>query len=211
MIEVMVVIAIFGLLASIVIASTTLARARAYDVSRRSTLSQMRTALLAYKYQNSTFPDLQGSANPPITSDQIVSGNDYWSQLWADASEYMQNVPAAVPDNNNYPYKYFTYSDNQKAVLIAYQQFASGSDSARCNPFTNSTASLKDENHIFAFVRKILNIKPIVAAPAACEGIQFPNSEGGYDCYITVDPPATGAAIGTTGPCTGTEYCVCFQ
>ncbi len=73
LIELLVVIAIIGLLASIVLVSLSGARAKAYDVSRKSELKELQAALELYYNDHNSYPSTNGQwwGNSPNGGNQI--------------------------------------------------------------------------------------------------------------------------------------------
>lgn len=101
LVELLVVISIIGILATIVIASYTGAQAKARDTQRINDLDDIKYALILYKQDNGSFPDNPGSSlcNFPTNSDclsQLVSG------------KYVSSLPSAPNNSDNYGY--YNYS-----------------------------------------------------------------------------------------------------
>ncbi len=90
------VVAIIGLLASIVLVSVNTARKKARDARRLSELRQIQTALEMYYNDNGTYP-----------TRHLNSGSANWiSSLGADLAPYLSSMPLDPVNSSPYLYRY---------------------------------------------------------------------------------------------------------
>ncbi len=104
LIELLIVIAIVGLLSSIVMTSVAKARSNARDIRRKADLLQINTALQAYYIDTGTMPI--NRATP--------SGCCYWADnqpnfLAELIPNYLAKVPTDPLSNGGYRYYYYDY------------------------------------------------------------------------------------------------------
>ncbi len=110
LIELLIVIAIIGVISSIVLSSLNTSRNRANDAKRISSIKQVQTALEAYyNDNNSQYPTSADVAFPGILSSALTPG-------------YISSIPS--DPNPSTPFRYYTASQNPAqfyAILIQYQ------------------------------------------------------------------------------------------
>jgi len=96
LIEIMMVVFIIGLLASIIVISVSMARGKGRDAKRKADIDSLRTAIEMYADSNQKYPSFPGV--PPVPAD--ATGGDV-SKLIVDASgtyngplaPYLERVP----------------------------------------------------------------------------------------------------------------------
>lgn len=127
LVELMVVIAIFGLLIMIVVMNISSARKSSRDAQRKADLNTIRIALQTYKEKYGTYPPHKSSTN--------CGGSDAWANssgtcggewLTTDANFYtiLEEVPVdplntgvnAGLQNENYVYSYFPTTRNYNLI-----------------------------------------------------------------------------------------------
>ncbi len=109
LVELLVVISIIGILATMVLTSLNTARIKARDVRRVSDLRQISLALAMYYDSNNAYP----SGNDIDWNDE--SGMDFD----LENSGYIASIPVDPVDSGNLIYKYFTDSNSQIYLLSA--------------------------------------------------------------------------------------------
>jgi len=102
LIELMVVIALIGILASVVLASFTSVRARNRDGKRVSDMREIEKALNLYQIENGTFPIPTDPLNPvTITGDDEIS-----------TALETEELITGMPTDPNHPATSYTYESN---------------------------------------------------------------------------------------------------
>lgn len=112
LIELMLVVGIIMVLASLVIVSVSKARSRGRDGKRIADLSTIQLALEMYKDSNGYYPHLHSA--PWAESD---SPADSWSVLQTKLTNYLYPLPKDPINKNNYRYSVYT----SPASTIEYQ------------------------------------------------------------------------------------------
>lgn len=107
MVELLVVLAVIGILSSIVFASMSQARATARDKKRVTDLAQIQLALKLYQTQNGHYPkEADGFSGP--SGGGICT--DCTNKISEEIRKYMGTVPEDPlydSDNPSYPYRYY--------------------------------------------------------------------------------------------------------
>ncbi len=100
--ELIIVIAVFGLLATLAALSLNSARASLRDAQRLSDVSVLRAALSAYYLEKATFP-LSGGVDlgQPGTDTDVFTGSGFVAADQAQPPIYLERVPVG-PRNNEY-------------------------------------------------------------------------------------------------------------
>lgn len=141
--ELLVVVAIIGLLASIVLVSLNSTRAKARDVKRITDLHQMVLALELYYDQNNGYPST-GATDANNGGTYSTQGS--WLSSLVSAG-FMSNVPVdpinidkgpwcwGGPTNQNTIYTYA--SDGQKYILCAWMENTSNKNTLQFNDVSN--------------------------------------------------------------------------
>ncbi|WKZ25732.1 MAG: prepilin-type N-terminal cleavage/methylation domain-containing protein [bacterium] len=111
LVELLVVVSLIGVLATLVIANMNSARERARDTQRKSDFRNIQTALRLYYNDNGGYPT--------SSTDNIVGcdGNCVWGESWVNDDVTYMNI---LPDDplSNQIYKY-TYIDDDDYILEA--------------------------------------------------------------------------------------------
>jgi type II secretion system protein G len=98
-VELIVVIAVIGILAGIMLVSYAASENRARDASRQSSMKEIRAALEAYRAENGTYPNEAGASWEQSNTDPV--------NFLDDLKPYMGVVPVdPVNDASNYFYYY---------------------------------------------------------------------------------------------------------
>lgn len=142
LVELLIVIAIIGLLSSIVLFSVSTARIKARDAKRAGDIQQIYTALVSYNVDYGCLPVTFGTSCPGATgySEQNSGGWDYSSQggflTFLQTSGYMAKVPVD-PINNmtgdaspagSFSYRYYCYpSGSTSGLRLDYWRESDGS------------------------------------------------------------------------------------
>lgn len=121
LVELLIVIAIIGVLASIVLVSMGSARAKARDAVRSSDLRQITSGMEMYYGDNNAYPTLAGTALP------------------TSISTYMAKVPADPKNTGNYVYKWVdnTGTGNDQKFCI-YATMETGCSTGQTRYFASS-------------------------------------------------------------------------
>ncbi len=103
--EVLIVLAVFGLLAAFAVFSLNTARERTRDAQRLSDVSVLRSALNQYYLENNTFPlsggVLLGQAGAKT---QMLTSSGFAAQGEAQGKTYLERVPVGPKANEFYKY-----------------------------------------------------------------------------------------------------------
>lgn len=105
LIELLIVIAIIGVLAGLIIATTGVARPAARDAKRAANLDEIRTALEMYHTQNEAYP-----AAPVGNLASDISGL---------APRFISKIPIDPKNVDPFVYKYYVNNDGSKYILWA--------------------------------------------------------------------------------------------
>lgn len=111
LVELLIVIAIIGLLATLAIVSLTTAQRKARDTKRIADLNQLQNAVELYYSENAAYPDSN------------VATTDTWSEFGTVIGPYITNVPIdptnATSGGVAYAYNYGTNDDNTEYFIGA--------------------------------------------------------------------------------------------
>lgn len=104
--ELLIVIAVFGLLATLAVLSLNSARASLRDAQRLSDVSVLRAALSQYYLEKATYP-LSGGVNlaQAGTNTESFTGAGFASAADAEAPVYLERVPTGPKANEYYRYR----------------------------------------------------------------------------------------------------------
>lgn len=103
--EALIVLAVFGLLATIAVYSLNTARARTRDAQRLSDVSVLRSALNQYYLENNTFPLSSGVLlGQPGTKTDVFTGSGFAAGGEAQGRTYLERVPVGPKANEFYKY-----------------------------------------------------------------------------------------------------------
>ena len=135
LIELMVVIAIIGLLASVVIASLNSARVKARDTRRISDLEQIRNALELYYNTNGNYPIISRWATSELTT--YDSTGTRWVALQNALLPYMSKLPNdPKPTGTSGPWKagnyHYAYGSDDGQVYDLVAQLEDTNNNNRC-------------------------------------------------------------------------------
>lgn len=100
LIELLVVVAIIGILATVVVASLTVAREKSRDARRQSDMREMRTALQSFYADNGRYPS---SADGACTSDVSFESSNCLDAALVDGG-YIQALPSDPNTTPDYFY-----------------------------------------------------------------------------------------------------------
>lgn len=127
LVELLVVIAVIGILSSIGLVSLNGAREKARDVERKHNLALFRTALLGY-YDNYNFEYPTTTTGAPIGSidDAGEEGNIFSTDLGDNlvVPEYLSSLPTTPSSDTQFQYWYDANQDGSEYVL--YFQLEAG-------------------------------------------------------------------------------------
>lgn len=128
LIELLIVIAMIGLLSSLLLANLQGARARARDAQRKSDLKQLKTALRMYYNDNQAYPTDNGSGS--------ISGAA-WGSPFGATTVYMKTVPLDPIPSQNY---YYSRTDTESFNLYGCLENKSDTDgSSSCGSLSCTT------------------------------------------------------------------------
>ena len=136
--EILIVIAVFGLLATFGALSLNSARARARDAQRVSDVSVLRNALSEYWLQNSRYP-ASASVNlgQPGTKTAVFGSSGFTEQVDPASVTYLPRVPTGPTVNeyyryhggvNGYSIRFQTESDTMLGKANVFYAHAAGID-----------------------------------------------------------------------------------
>jgi prepilin-type N-terminal cleavage/methylation domain-containing protein len=121
-IELLVSIAIIGILATIVLASTKKARQNGRDARRRSDLKQLQIAITAYYDTNSAYPSTGGAWYSSETGDAVSNNGGNW--IPGLAPKYIDALPrdplgvTSIPSCSGWKAAYLYRSDDGHGYKI---------------------------------------------------------------------------------------------
>ena len=123
LVELLVVISIIGILATIVLTSLTGARQKTYDTKRLSQVEQLQKALFLYNLDNNTYPGGSypgGWASNCIDAPSQATKYANWEILLSDLDAYISNIEM----DSNWPFCiYYTkgsYNQCDKVINPEY-------------------------------------------------------------------------------------------
>jgi prepilin-type N-terminal cleavage/methylation domain-containing protein len=129
LIELLIVISIIGLLASIVLVSLNSARTKARDVRRQADIRQLMTALELYYDTNNAYPSARDGLYP--NSGWANSADASWATLQSQMSAFMSRPPIDPVNQTGgwaytgvYNYSYYggwDYGCSQQWYIIVYK------------------------------------------------------------------------------------------
>jgi type II secretion system protein G len=127
LIEMLVVVAIIGILASLITANISSGRERARDAKRKHDLGQVKSALRLYyndyqAYPASTGGDINGCG---IGGTASCSWGDSFS---TDNNNYMNQIPVDPVNSGNYVYAYTQTESGEGFQLTTYLENSSDED-----------------------------------------------------------------------------------
>lgn len=136
--EILIVIAVFGLLATLAVLSLNSARARARDAQRISDISVLRNAFSQYYLERSNYPASGGvSLGQPGTKTDVFGYGGFSSAQEANGVIYLNRVPTGPTVNeyyryhggaNGYSLRFQTETDTLLGKANVYYGHASGID-----------------------------------------------------------------------------------
>ncbi len=156
MIELLVIVSIIGLLASVVLASLNSARSKARDAKRISDLKQIQTALELYYSTNGSYP------NVSICESALISGFPTWNACWATLLSGYIAMPLdplnSTSTYNWYSYQYGTQRNGcsnlapggaaGKYVLTARLENSATANSSYCSTYFSNQIDNPSVNYI---------------------------------------------------------------
>jgi type II secretion system protein G len=139
LIEILVAVAIIGVLASIILANVGEARKKARDTERASDLQQIQLALRTYKDSNGRYPTSGCGRNPNYAGVNPTYGG---CQTYIEGfTSFFQTLPIDPTPNINYGYIYRTNAAGTEYKLMAYQTVESKKPVNATDPFARYDAS----------------------------------------------------------------------
>src|SRR5664279_825429 len=99
LIEILVVVAIIGILASVVLASLNSARSKGRDARRVSDIHQINNALALYYDDHQAYPNSGGA-------DWLSNSSTYWGSLATSLNQYIKILPVDPANVSSLVYKY---------------------------------------------------------------------------------------------------------
>ncbi len=115
--ELLIVIAVFGLLATLAVLSLNSARARMRDAKRVSDVSIMRAALSQHWLEKATYPQSAGvNLGQAGTNTDVFTGSGFVSRELAQPPIYVQQVPLGPKSS-----EYYRYKANANGYSIRFQ------------------------------------------------------------------------------------------
>jgi general secretion pathway protein G len=110
LVQMLIVLAIIGIMARIVMSNVSSVRAKARDTQRVSDISEIITALKLYNNDNGHFPCVSGTNDSTETDflEELVTGG------------YMTRMPIDPMNNAMYQYRYYSYSDTPSGACGQY-------------------------------------------------------------------------------------------
>lgn len=132
LVELLVVITIIGVLATLIIANFSTARARARDARRKNDLQQIKTALRLYyndfqRYPQASSEQIRGCGSTTYASQTACNWGSAFS---TSAQEYMKQIPTDPLNNSSQGYVYSYASTGADSFTItARLENASDADS----------------------------------------------------------------------------------
>jgi len=106
LIELLIVIAIIGILATLIIANLSQARARARDSQRKAQLQQIATALQLYFDVKNDYPASMSSSMNTLTTYFLCSESGFSTSC--TGTKYAEFTPPVGGSNQNYSYTHTT-------------------------------------------------------------------------------------------------------
>ncbi len=136
--EILIVIAVFGLLATLAVLSLNSARARARDAQRVSDVSVLRNALSQYWLEKASYPASGGvNIGQPGTKTDVFGAFGFAAAQEANGVIYLSRVPVGPKVNefyryrggaNGYSIRFQTETDTILGKANVYYAHASGVD-----------------------------------------------------------------------------------
>jgi type II secretion system protein G len=130
LIELMVVVAIIAILATIVYANVGGASPKARDAERQADLRNLQTAIEQYKNKNGRYPSMGCAPG----SDQISSESDCATYVAALSPEFITVLPKDTKRDTNEGYAYVTNTDGTSYKVMALNSVESETVTAN-HPF----------------------------------------------------------------------------
>jgi prepilin-type N-terminal cleavage/methylation domain-containing protein len=104
--EVLIVLAVFGLLATLAVLSLNSARARVRDAQRLSDVSTISAALSRYWLEKATYPSSAGvELSAPTSNTEVLSAGGFEKRDKAQPPIYLDRLPAGPKVGEYYRYK----------------------------------------------------------------------------------------------------------
>lgn len=138
LLEILIVVAVFGLLATLAVLSLNSARASLRDAQRLSDVSVLRAGLSQYWLEKATYPVSDGvELGLPGSNTDILSTNGFVSRDDATTPIYLQRVPVGPRggeyyryrgDANGFSIRFVTETETDLGPANVYYAHASGID-----------------------------------------------------------------------------------
>lgn len=136
--EILIVLAVFGLLATLAVLSLNSARARVRDAQRLSDVSTVRAALSQYWLEKATYPASNGvDLGKPDSNTEVFSASGFVKRDEAQQPIYLNRLPTGPKVGeyyryrggaNGYSIRFQTESDTDFGKANVYYAHAAGVD-----------------------------------------------------------------------------------
>ncbi len=143
LLEILIVLAVFGLLATLAVLSLNSARASLRDAQRLSDISVLRAGLSQYWLETASYPMSEGvDLGAPGTNTDTLSANGFVSRDDSSTTVYLQRVPVGPKGNEFYRYRggaggfsirFVTETETDLGEANVYYAHASGIDNEDVN------------------------------------------------------------------------------
>ncbi len=185
-IELLVVISIIGLLATIVLATLNPARAKARDAARELQVQQIHNAVQLYMAETGHSPTLQSTCDGSLPGTSLAdciatsydNSNGRWSQFMADLAPYMSSLPATCTSSCSSSYAGFVYVSPSAMYYYCWQIY--------CPDYTSGSVNFGSQYQLYA------NLENLTQRGTRTNGSYFYYPTG---MYLNVLATRNGVAV----------------
>lgn len=148
LVELLVVVAIIGLMAGIATVSVNSVRSKGRDAKRVADIKQIQNALELHYSDVGDYPDAPannstlGTTTAGANNAQVLSSSGWEAALTAGATAYMTGVPRDPMNSGLYTYTYTVDADTTKDYTITFR-LESGAGSFGSGNFSASSAGIQ--------------------------------------------------------------------